>query len=123
MSLGMELIVAERMRHQAPSADGGEGFGAAHDASVWTRELVAAGEAYEEALDDTAPLPHAWPFDARRWKPKDRQRNLIRAGSLYLAAAERWDRKAPALPAAAALRARAEAVGVLIDNLARDAES
>jgi hypothetical protein len=33
-----------------------------------------------------------WPWDAEWWKPKDRRRNLVRAGALILAEIERLDR-------------------------------
>jgi hypothetical protein len=38
--------------------------------------------------------PYEWPFDAEWWKPKDRRRDLVRAGALILAEIERLDRAA-----------------------------
>ena len=35
---------------------------------------------------------HLWPWGERFWKPKDRRRNLIRAGALIVAEIERLDR-------------------------------
>ena len=39
---------------------------------------------------DGAPL--GWPWEAKWWKPKDRERDLIRAGALCLAERERFER-------------------------------
>lgn len=41
---------------------------------------------------DGAPM--GWPWEAQWWKPKDRERNLVRAGALCLAERERIRRRA-----------------------------
>lgn len=40
----------------------------------------------------TTPLEQMWPWDAGWWKPKDRRRDLVRAGALVIAEIERLDR-------------------------------
>ena len=40
------------------------------------------------------PALMLWPWDAEWWKPKDRRRDLIRAGALIVAEIERLDRAA-----------------------------
>jgi len=42
------------------------------------------------------PVRENWPWALRWWKPKDRRRDLVRAGALILAEIERLDRKAAA---------------------------
>jgi hypothetical protein len=38
--------------------------------------------------------PRSWPWDLGWWKPKDRRRDLVRAGALIIAEIERLDRAA-----------------------------
>lgn len=114
---GMGLIEAERARQQAPREEGGEGFDSRHDAGRWLRDLVKAGEAYEAAKDDSAELPASWPFAPEMWKPKTRLKNLVRAGALYLAAADRMELQHPGQEYAANLRLRAARLGDVIGNL------
>ncbi len=38
-------------------------------------------------------VPIEWPWDVKWWKPKDRRRDLVRAGALIIAEIERLDRK------------------------------
>lgn len=38
-------------------------------------------------------LPTIWPWMPRWWKPKDRRRDLVRAGALIVAEIERLDRE------------------------------
>lgn len=79
---GMELIEAERRRQIEQ-----EGFDAAHDAQEQLVLKVAAS-GYYHAEGPSAPRPADWPWDDVWWKPRDRVRNLTRAGALYLAAAD-----------------------------------
>lgn len=37
-------------------------------------------------------VPSGWPWDAAWWKPKNRRRNIVRAGALALADKERRER-------------------------------
>lgn len=90
-------IVAERDRQVT-----GEGYNPEHDASMPEGELATAGVAYAgqhcgEATSYWAgPLgggkdepPLVWPWDAEFWKPKGKERDLIRAGALIAAEADR----------------------------------
>lgn len=81
---GWELILAERQRQIEK-----EGWAAEHDAQHTPTDLKRAAECYAIADGPEAMIPAGWPWGAKWWKPKDRQRNLERAGALYLAAADR----------------------------------
>lgn len=78
---GMELILAERRRQIEM-----EGWDAEHDKQHSIHELADAAACYWRAMDSSAPWDHKWPWAARWWKPKNRLRNLVRSGALYLAA-------------------------------------
>ena len=92
-----EEIAAERRRQIEV-----EGFTAEHDADHAGGELFAAGKAY---LMHATTRPDAdyrfygpaaiWPWEARWWKPKDRRRDLIRAGALFMAEMERPNQSLP----------------------------
>lgn len=75
-------ILAERERQVAV-----EGWTAAHDDTHVEGELVAAARCYFELVTERPPA--SWPFDAAAWKPKDRRRNLERAGAFLMAEADR----------------------------------
>lgn len=122
MTQGMTLIEAERERQQAAPADGGEGYGAAHDDQHYVREFVAAAQAYSEAAGADAACPATWPWGAEAWKPRERERNLVRAGALYLAAADaQRRRKRRTTVYEATLRAHAAECAELIDELNAEA--
>jgi putative hydrolase of HD superfamily len=83
---GMSLIRAERRRQVEV-----EGYTAEHDAEHGSWALLQAGLAYE--LDGAigaipGAVPERWPWAREFWKPRDPISNLIRAGALYLAAAD-----------------------------------
>ena len=80
---GWELIQAERQRQIEK-----EDWTAEHDAHPHPEDLKRAAECYVIADGPDAMIPAGWPWAAKWWKPKDRQRNLERAGALYLAAAD-----------------------------------
>lgn len=84
---GTELIAAERKRQVDV-----EGWTVKHDRKHSVQKFEAAAAAYVLAEGPDAVMPHGWPWDSKWWKPKDRERNLVRAGALYLAAADRSDR-------------------------------
>lgn len=90
-------ILAERERQVAV-----EGWTAAHDDTHNAGELIAAAECYfgDPAIAGLAlPAPAGWPFEAAAWKPKDRRRNLERAGAFLMAEADRivrLEKRAPA---------------------------
>ncbi len=81
---GAELIAAERKRQIEQ-----EGWTAEHDKQHSPTSLKQAAHSYLLADGPDAELPAGWPWATKRWKPKDRKQNLIRAGALYLAAADR----------------------------------
>jgi len=93
---GMALIQAERIRQQTT-----EGYTHRHDDRHVRGELSAAAfcyreEAHAQALEpdtiNAMPKP-LWPWRVCDWKPSPSPvRNLIKAGALYLAEAERNDR-------------------------------
>lgn len=91
---GVQLIAAERHRQM-----GIEGWTPEHDAQHTNGELAVAAACY--ALPYTAVnhtgLPILWPWAREWWKPKDRIRNLERAGALIAAEIDRLMRvEAPA---------------------------
>jgi hypothetical protein len=91
---GLELILAERKRQVE-----GEGFNFAHDDKYTNGELTRAASCYEHAQNENSVKIYSWPWNEKWWKPKDRISNLIRAGALYLAEAERLERKGEAMKA------------------------
>lgn len=87
----LQEIQAERRRQIEV-----EGFDVAHDDEHDTEALFNAGYAYYshtigKCIYDHG-VPTCWPWEAHWWKPKDRHRNLVRAGALMLADQERWAR-------------------------------
>lgn len=92
MSTGLKLIARERARQIAS-----EGWTTAHDDQHRKGELAEAAQCYL-AASFVAPsgkraAPKQWPWDASDWKPKGCQRDLVRAGALFLAEAERLERR------------------------------
>ncbi len=86
---GMQRIERERARQIAS-----EGFDANRDDQEHqTGELAQAARSYEWE-GHLKRKPMEWPWDGGWWKPKDRLRNLERAGALYLAEADRMKRRA-----------------------------
>lgn len=96
MSTGSDLIAAERRRQIEV-----EGFTPEHDDEHGGRVLWEAAECYEAGtpagvmvtVTVDGDIPRAaerlhWPWSMDAWKPGPAPRNLIRAGALYLAAAE-----------------------------------
>ncbi len=81
------LIFEERRRQQSV-----EGWTAEHDDRCGMDALELAALCYRDADDEQAIQPECWPWDNSWWKPKSRQRNLERAGALYLAAADASER-------------------------------
>lgn len=56
------------------------------------RERVTYALVDSYVSDDGMPIKRMWPWARAWWKPKDRRRDLIRAGALIVAAIERLDR-------------------------------
>ena len=84
---GKQRIDAERKR-QIES----EGWTAEHDDQLGADVLEQAAYCYRDAAGEGSEMPPQWPWGAEQWKPKNRIRNLERAGALYQAAAEVSDR-------------------------------
>jgi hypothetical protein len=91
-------VLAERRRHRQ------EGWTPEHDDHHTGGELALAAAAYavgQNAWLEGPPIERRglgtlhrklWPWDWAWWKPKDRRRDLVRAGSLIIAEIERLDR-------------------------------
>lgn len=84
---GQQRIAAERQRQIQR-----EGYTAKHDDEHSVQELLAAAASYVTCVDCHSSVPVTWPWESSAWKPKNRLRNLERAGALYLAAADREER-------------------------------
>ena len=115
MSNGMERILAERKRQVEK-----EGYTAEHDEMHSPADLVSAAACYFNCYEsDNSPTPRRWPWEPRSWKPKDRIRNLERAGALYLAAADLAEKRGQHAKAKLHRQA-AEGMGTLIDDLLKE---
>jgi hypothetical protein len=95
---GAEMIGEERLRQVRHPNDGGEGFSHAHDDGHAEGVLTAAADCYIylthslEAPEEVQGL--YWPWHPSWFRPSpDPRRNLVKAGALYLAEAERYDRE------------------------------
>lgn len=90
MGRAMNDVLAERQR-QIWS----EGWTPKHDNNHRDGEMLTAAVIYmHHGTDRASPIqedgaPLGWPWEPRWWKPKDRRRNLVRAGALCLAEKER----------------------------------
>ena len=101
-------LVAERERQVAV-----EGWTPEHDDEHDNEEMADAAACYassrplfwpaEYALDvqggdrgsqDFVSYQPLWPWEPHWWKPRDRRRDLVRAGALIIAELERLDRRA-----------------------------
>lgn len=94
----IEEIYAER-RRQVDS----KGWTPEHDDDHDAGDLACAAACYATGNNrlavsgpfggpDGTGLRHIWPWAAEWWKPKDRRRDLVRAGALIVAEIERMDR-------------------------------
>lgn len=87
---GIELIAKERDRQINV-----EGWTADHDSQHTEGELAFAAIAYIEADETDSPgnlytaAYSFWPWSSNWWKPKDRIRNLVKAGALIAAEIDR----------------------------------
>lgn len=87
-------VLAERKRHTEVEGWTPEHDDAHDDGSM---ALAAAGYAIGPRTTDGEP-PEVWPWGHEWWKPKDRRRDLVRAGALIIAEIERLDRLLPTPP-------------------------
>jgi hypothetical protein len=82
---GGKLIKLERQRQKRA-----EGYTAEDDSAHDGDELISAAIAYcDHAIDPSPEVPECWPFERALFKPKDRRRDLIRAGALIAAELDR----------------------------------
>lgn len=79
-------IAAERGRQMRV-----EGWSSSHDDEHDDGSLGTAAACYALGLPKIAGRV-IWPWDFKWWKPKDRRRDLVRAGALIVAEIERLDR-------------------------------
>lgn len=96
----MKLIADERRRQVED-----ERWSTEHDDTYAMGELERAGLCYlfhdtDFALTGTGAAPLNWPWHPTWWKPKGRRTDLVRAGALFMAEADRVARTG-ALPGAA----------------------
>ncbi len=80
---GVGLIEQERQRQIER-----EGWGAAHDDTHSNGEMARAAACYVMHGIRTKHRPR-WPWGREWWKPKDRIRDLVRAGALIAAEIDR----------------------------------
>lgn len=100
-------VIRERFRQVAE-----EGWTAEHDDGHARGEMALAAAAYAtsaavasqfladgiitaadiDSVTATCPAPSTFPWDRKQWKPKNRRRDLVRAGALIIAEIERVDR-------------------------------
>jgi hypothetical protein len=69
-------------------------FASASDAQRRATDLHASMTTDLRTLKGWSAFLEIWPWDRKWWKPKDRRRDLVRAGALILAEIERLDRAA-----------------------------
>lgn len=95
-------VVAERARHTSV-----EGWTAEHDDTHHAGEMADAAACYAatgrvffadhhnvgRGYEAFTTYRDAWPWADKWWKPKNRRRDLVRAGALILAEIERLDRQ------------------------------
>jgi len=87
---GVSLIAAERLRQAVK-----ENYTDTHDDGHNASELILAAICYceHDALGlNQGRVPDSWPWENAAWKPKDRIRNLVRAGALIAAEIDRLRR-------------------------------
>lgn len=106
MTNGHERIAAERERQKSV-----EGWTEDHDDEHFDGELAAAADCYIRTGGTICVRPGGWPWASEWWKPSGNvNRDLEKAGALYLAEAERLERQAKMM------RARAHACGLMIES-------
>jgi hypothetical protein len=89
----LDDIAAER-RRQIDA----EGWTPEHDDAHRIGEMAQAaacyaiGSGFRDTIEGDEQRRPLWPWDWSWWKPKDRRRDLVRAGALIVAEIERLDR-------------------------------
>lgn len=95
MTKALDDIAAERERQKTV-----EGWTEAYDDQHATGDMAKAAACYAlnagraPQYSDNGYIRSYWPWDWKWWKPKDRRRDLVRAGALIVAEIERLDRLA-----------------------------
>ena len=87
----IDEISAERQRQVDQ-----EGWSAEHDDGHINGSIARAAGCYSLGADgsvDWKLIEALWPWDPEWFKPKDRRRDLVRAGALIVAEIERLDRQ------------------------------
>ncbi len=107
---GYELIATERQRQIDV-----EHWSEAHDDQYGSNVLELAAYSYRDASNADTALPDCWPL----WKPKDRLRNLERAGALYQAAAD-VEERAGAYDEKRRLLDQVNSCAILLDSIIQD---
>ena len=94
MKTGSELIAEERQRQISE-----EGWTPEHDDEHSAGQLAMAAASYaivdvDEDYCDIDPVQVIWPWDWNLtwWKPRDRVKNLVKAGALIAAEIDRLQR-------------------------------
>lgn len=117
MKTGIQLIFDERERQNRV-----EGYTTTHDDTHRKCELRKAAECYAMPPWNRTIrfLAHKWPWERRWWKPtpKDRVRELVKAGALYMAEMDRQGRLRH-VPTVKLMRAKTIALAAKIDRLQR----
>jgi hypothetical protein len=95
-SAAVNDVLVERVRQLSE-----EGYDAAHDDAHSDGTLAQAAACYAANASEFWHRGYGgrpyWPFDEEYWKPKDKRRDLVRAGALILAEIERIDRATEAV--------------------------
>ncbi|WP_411839776.1 hypothetical protein [Paracoccus sp. ME4] len=100
-----KALIANERRRQVED----ERWSSENDDIYVMGELERAGLCYlfhdtEFGLTGTGPAPLDWPWHPTWWKPKGRRMDLVRAGALFMAEADRVARTGAVPGAAMALR-------------------
>lgn len=90
---GVKAIAVERLRQITE-----ENWTAEHDDQHANGEIARAASCYaliggsRDRNSWRGEIPNFWPWSPSWWKPKDRRRDLVRAGALIAAEIDRLDR-------------------------------
>lgn len=91
MSVAAHALIEAERRRQVEEL----GFSIVADDRYVDAELLCAGMCYlahARGEIEASPIPVAWPWDARWWKPRGIREDLVRAGALFLAEIDRLGR-------------------------------
>ena len=80
----MQSILRERERQILM-----KGYDQDHDDAHSDGDILAAAVSYLWAPTDVGPTPSTWPWEPEAWNPRDKLRNLVKAGALCCAERDR----------------------------------